>query len=570
MKSSAFNQSMNLIVIRQDKNLLPNSTGNLLRFAVCSEPLANIILSCLNGNSYPRSNNETIAIPQDWADQTTKGKSGIIYYKDKVLVSLGTTNQLKAKPWFIISNGRFVTRIDHQWLCKVLARLQADVVAVNVSPQLQSGQEKVLTNSQGKLVGFRRFYDDSAQAAPIPDDWPHHLFIKTDILKKLLDDDTLPLSFTKFINVCFSNSLTVRSLDIGGAVLDLGTEEGLLGFLATRLSSSAKNHHNPNNEYQKEILDKDGIEISPGARLFGEVLFGQDVSIGPNAIIVGPTIIGNNVKIAKGAVVRASIVDSGVSVPQNSIVQNRVLINRQKSQKRTTHAKTNCMAVITNDIATYKNSCANNFRTWPRYSYARCAKRIADIVTAVVLLILFASVFPIIAMVIKLTSRGSVFFKDTRQGLHGKAFDCLKFRTMLVGANNLQDKLRVLNQADGPQFKMADDPRLNTIGRFLRDTYIDEIPQFLNVLLGQMSVVGPRPSPESENILCPSWRDARLSVRPGITGLWQVCRTRQPMRDFQEWIHYDVKYVRELSLRMDLWICWQTIKELVKNFVSHF
>jgi lipopolysaccharide/colanic/teichoic acid biosynthesis glycosyltransferase len=548
---------MSLIVIRQNKNLLPNNTSDLLRFAVCSEPLANIILSCLNGNSYPRSNNETIAIPQDWAGQTTKGKSGIIYYKDKVPVSLEIMIWLKAKPWFIVSNGGFVTRIDHQWLRKVLAQLKTDVVAVNVSPQLQAGREKVLVNSQGKLIGFRRFYNDLAQPAPIPDDWPHHLFIKTDILRKLLIDDTLPLSFTKLINNCLSNSLTVRSLNIGGTVSDLGTEEGLLGFFATRLNS-------------KELLDKDGIEISLGARLFGKILFGQNVSIGTTAIIVGPTIIGNGVKIAKGAVVRASIVDSGVSVPRNSIVQNRVLINGQKHQKQATQANTNCRAAIINGITTCENSFTNNFRTWPRYSYARCAKRIVDIVTAAVVLILFAPVFPIIAIVIKLTSRGPVFFKDARQGLYGKAVNCLKFRTMLVGADNLQDKLRILNQADGPQFKMADDPRLNTVGRFLRDTYIDEIPQFFNVLLGQMSVVGPRPSPESENTLCPSWRDARLSVRPGITGLWQVCRTRQPMKDFQEWIHYDTEYVRDLSLRMDLWICWQTAKKLVKNFVSQF
>ncbi len=566
MKSSAFNKSMNLIVIHQNRNLSPNNTSDLLRFAVCSEPLANITLSCLNGNSYPRSNNETIAIPQDWAGKTTMGKSGIIYYKDKVPVSFGATNWLKAKPWFIVSNGGFITRIDHQRLRKVLAQLRADVVAVNVSPQLQAGHEKVLVNSQRKLIGFRRFYNDLAQSAPIPDDWPHHLFIKTDILKKLLIDDTLPLSFTKLIDSCLSDSLTVRSLNIGGTVSDLGTEEGLLGFFATELNSSAKNHRTPSDGY----LDKNGIEISPDARLFGKILFGQNVSIGPTAIIAGPTIIGNGVKIAKGAIVRASIVDSGVSVPQNSIVQNRVLINGQKHQKQTTQAKTNCMTVITNGIATYKNSYANNFRTWPIYSYARCAKRIADIVTSVVVLILFAPVLPIITIVIKLTSRGPVFFKDARQGLYGKAFNCLKFRTMLIGADNLQDKLRSLNQADGPQFKMADDPRLSTVGRFLRDTYIDEIPQFLNVLLGQMSVVGPRPSPESENTLCPSWRDARLSVRPGITGLWQMCRTRQPMKDFQEWIHYDTEYVRDLSLRMDLWICWQTAKKLVKNFVSQF
>jgi len=141
---------------------------------------------------------------------------------------------------------------------------------------------------------------------------------------------------------------------------------------------------------------------------------------------------------------------------------------------------------------------------------------------------------------------------------------------MLVGADKIQDTLRNISEVDGDHYKMEDDPRLSGVGRFLRDTYIDEVPQFFNVLLGQMSVVGPRPSPESENTLCPSWRDARLSVRPGITGLWQVCRTRQPMKDFQEWIHYDTKYVRDLSLRMDLWICWRTARKLVKNFVRQF
>ncbi|MFZ0033562.1 MAG: sugar transferase, partial [Sedimentisphaerales bacterium] len=464
---------MNLIVIRQNRNFFTNSTCNLLRLAVCSEQLANIILSCLNGN---RSNNETIAIPQPWVSQTTKNKSGIIYYKDKVPVSFGGTSQLKAKQWFIVSDGGFVTRIDHQWLCKVLAQLRADVVAVNVSPQLQAGYEKVLVNSQRKLVGFRRFYNDLAQPTSIPDDWPHHLFVKADILNKLLVDDALPLSFTEFISNCFSNLLTVRGLNIGGTVLDLGTEEGLLGFLATRLNFSAKNHHNPNNGYQKEILDRDGIEISPGARLFGKILFGQDVSIGPNAIIVGPTIIGNGVKIAKGAVVRASIVGSGVSVPTNGIVQNRVLINGQKLQKRTIQAKTNCMVVTTNGIAAYKNSCADNFRIWPRFSYARRFKRVADYFAAIIVLILFAPIMPFIALAIKLNSSGPVFFKDKRQGLHGKEFHCLKFRTMTVGADRIQDKLRVVNQTDGPQFKIEDDPRVNTVGRFLRDTYIDEIP----------------------------------------------------------------------------------------------
>jgi lipopolysaccharide/colanic/teichoic acid biosynthesis glycosyltransferase len=210
------------------------------------------------------------------------------------------------------------------------------------------------------------------------------------------------------------------------------------------------------------------------------------------------------------------------------------------------------------------------FRHWPIFSYARCFKRIADFMAALMVLILFAPVMPFIALAIKMNSSGPVFYADKRQGLHGKNFGCLKFRTMITGANEMQDKLRFVSQVDGPQFKMEDDPRISSVGRFLRATYIDEIPQFFNVLFGQMSIVGPRPSPEKENTLCPSWRDARLSVRPGITGLWQLYRTREPMRDFQEWIHYDTMYVRNLSLKTDLMTCWKTAMKLLDNFIGQF
>jgi lipopolysaccharide/colanic/teichoic acid biosynthesis glycosyltransferase len=585
---------MNLIVIHKNKKYPSNNGEDLLRFAASNEPIAGIIFDGLN-KSLPLNHNSKVvyAISEEWDIKPCASTLEIIPYTETVPTclrdlrfdvahrpSLKVKRKITPNSWFAVSNGRFAIRINPELLNKVLAGTKADIIAVDVSPQLQADGEKVLINSQDKLVGFRRLYSNSAQVAPIPDDWPHYLFIKTVSLKKLLVNDALPLSFTKLINDSFANSLKICSLIIGGTVLDLGTEEGLLGFLTTRFNSSAKNHSNlstllktgQNNGCYKEISVKDNVTISPSARLFGKVLLGQNVSIGPNTIIVGPTIVGNDVKIAKGAVIRTSIIGPGASVPQNSVVQSRVLLAQPFIRRfDCAHRRLSpgqawpCLHGLE-----ARATCENNFRTWPRFSYARCFKRIADIIAAIVVLILFAPIFPIIALVIKLTSRGEVFFKDPRQGLHGKAFKCLKFRTMVVGADKIQDKLRALNQTDGPQFKMADDPRLSAVGSFLRETYIDEIPQFLNVLLGQMSVVGPRPSPESENTLCPSWRDARLSVRPGITGLWQVFRTRQPMKDFQEWIHYDTKYVRELSLKMDMRICWQTAKKMVKNFISHF
>jgi lipopolysaccharide/colanic/teichoic acid biosynthesis glycosyltransferase len=123
------------------------------------------------------------------------------------------------------------------------------------------------------------------------------------------------------------------------------------------------------------------------------------------------------------------------------------------------------------------------------------------------------------------------------------------------------------NQADGPQFFMDRDPRLTRVGAFLRRTQLDEIPQFFNVLLGHMSIVGPRPSPFTENQYCPGWREARLSVRPGITGLWQIKRTRAPGTDFQEWIRYDIEYVERASLWLDVVIIYKTIAMVLRGVV---
>ncbi|MCK4752796.1 MAG: sugar transferase [Planctomycetes bacterium] len=567
---------MKLIIIHRNGHLPLNSgkqanlqsstksnSCNLLQFATCTKPLSDITFSCLNGNSRKRSNNEVIAIPEEWRSQSAKIDANLIYYEKNLPVPSRVTSKLKANSWFTVSNGRYVTHIDNQLLSKILDQSQDDVIAINVVPQLQAFHEKVLITSKSKLVGFRRLYSDSAQLSSIPNDWPQYLFIRTDVLNKLLVDNALPLAFSMFIDACSAHSLTVRSLNVGGTVLDLEVEKDLLGLLAIRLNTSAKNLHNSGNGYQNQFLPQDSITISQGARLFGKVLFGQNINIGQNVTIIGPTIIGSGVKVAKGVVIKTSIIAPDVSIPRNNIIQNRILVGPQFHLKH--HRQQNM-----NSRTLYNNSYTSNFRIWPRFSYARCFKRIADVIAAILVLVLFAPIVPIIALVIKLTSPGPIFFKDTRQGLHGKVFNCLKFRSMLTDANKMQDKLRVLNQADGPQFKMTNDPRLSIVGKFLRDTYIDEIPQFFNVLLGQMSVVGPRPSPESENTSCPSWRDARLSVRPGITGLWQVRRTRQPMKDFQEWIHYDIKYVKNLSLKTDLWICWQTAKKMAKNFINQF
>jgi len=198
---------------------------------------------------------------------------------------------------------------------------------------------------------------------------------------------------------------------------------------------------------------------------------------------------------------------------------------------------------------------------WPRIW--RVSKRAFDIVFSLLALLLTLPIYPFVMTAIVIEDGWPVFFAHERQTLGGRSFPCLKFRTMCRDAEAMKTKLTEANQADGPQFFMDDDPRLLKVGRMLRRYQIDELPQFINVLLGHMSVVGPRPSPDKENQYCPAWRDARLSVRPGVTGLWQIRRTRAPETDFQEWIRYDLEYVRHASWKMDIWIILKTIQKVL-------
>ena len=130
---------------------------------------------------------------------------------------------------------------------------------------------------------------------------------------------------------------------------------------------------------------------------------------------------------------------------------------------------------------------------------------------------------------------------------------------MQEGAHGLQHLLKAQDKLDGPHFKLDGDPRLTPVGRILRSLNVDELPQLFNVLRGDMSLVGPRPSPFRENQICVPWREGRLSVRPGVTGLWQICRKNRSSGDFHQWIEYDLLYVQQISLWLDLKILVATV-----------
>ena len=561
---------MEVVVIHE--NSASAKGGGLLRFACAGNPIAELTFEglCAGRSEKGDDSDIVIAVPQQWCDKIAHEHPAVTHYNGNLPIRTGHPKKPSAG-WLIVSNGRFSTNINREMLCRKLTERNADVVAVNVDPALLSCHEKVRITSEGNVAGFRRLYSDSMLPVPFPDDWPCHLFISLDAVNRIAVNSALPLSFAELIDRCRSMALNCHSLSTAGHITDLETTEGLLEMLTQRIRAR---RFSDNPKARENALSSDASRhaIPASTRLFGEVVLGDGVRIGDNALIVGPALISDNVRIGNGAVVRASVIGPGLSIPEDSLVQNHFLIGpdaRNNLPSHTTNAKLRQPGPAKSSF-TADGAKESNFRIWPKFSYPRFGKRIVDITGSILILILFAPVFPIIAIAVKLTSAGPVFYKAKRQGLHGKEFDCLKFRSMMASADAMQEKLRVANQVDGPQFKMEDDPRITIVGKFLRNTYLDEIPQFVNVLLGEMSVVGPRPSPDEENSLCPVWRDARLSVRPGITGLWQVCRTRLPGQDFQEWIYYDTRYIRELSLCSDVLVAWRTATKLISNFIDQF
>ena len=195
--------------------------------------------------------------------------------------------------------------------------------------------------------------------------------------------------------------------------------------------------------------------------------------------------------------------------------------------------------------------------TVPDHSIAIAAKRIMDFVMAVTLLLLFAPTMLIIAILVKFTSQGPVFYEQVRCGRYGRKFKMIKFRTMMDGAENRLWEIKHLNEMNGPVFKMQNDPRVTPLGWFLRKFSIDELPQFWNVIKGEMSMVGPR-APLAEEVRCYATKQRRrLSVKPGITCLWQI--SGRSDIDFNKWMEMDLQYIDRWSFWLDVQIMLKTI-----------
>lgn len=200
-------------------------------------------------------------------------------------------------------------------------------------------------------------------------------------------------------------------------------------------------------------------------------------------------------------------------------------------------------------------------RPFPRW------KRAIDIIGASIALVCLSPQIILVALLIKATSRGPILFTQLRGGRGGVPFKVYKFRTMVVDAEARKAELLHLNERSGPAFKMKKDPRVTPVGRFLRATSMDELPQFFNVLMGDMSIVGPRPLPIAECHKFDQWHRRRLEVKPGLTCIWQV--SARENQSFDHWVRQDIEYIENLSFWLDLKLILKTIPAVISRRGAH-
>jgi lipopolysaccharide/colanic/teichoic acid biosynthesis glycosyltransferase len=402
----------------------------------------------------------------------------------------------------------------------------------------------VQSDSNGQLRKIRRYYH------PVTWPWAHTnvcalIPVASALTARGLDFTSLP-SLRRMLSTL---GVPSRDVVLRSGAIDLSGEEGLL-----KLSEKSLVELLPPGEASARTAQQyraEGSSVHQSARLLGDVAVLDGAVIEERAVVVGPSVIGARSRIEAGAIVAQCLVMPEAQVSRGTTVRHRVVVGngaRAAGPARRRRHDWGLNKPLPLDAAPAPVDSA----------YQR-TKRVFDATVSAVALLLLSPLMALIALAIKLGSRGPVLYGGEREGIHGKPFKCWKFRSMLVGAEAKQRELSAKNHVDGPQFKMADDPRVTRVGRWLRRLNVDELPQLLNVLLGQMSLVGPRPSPFRENQLCVPWRQGRLSVRPGITGLWQICRHDRENGDFHQWIQYDLLYVRHASVLVDLKILVATV-----------
>jgi lipopolysaccharide/colanic/teichoic acid biosynthesis glycosyltransferase len=426
------------------------------------------------------------------------------------------------------------------------------LLVVDVAPE--GTKEFVQEDGDGRVRRIQRYY--------YPVTWPFASGVACSVvpISAFLPMADPPLaSLVDLRRALGASGSPSRDVPLARGAIDLRGEDGLLS-LVEQLAKGAGRRATPRagsaavarGAAPPAPLGGSRSRVAKTARLVGPVLLEDDVQVDEGAVVIGPSLLCAGTRVGARAVVAQCLLMPGTEVPAGEARRQRVVFSGAAetagAPAARVHASRSASIVVSAPTA--------RAAVYPE------VKAVVERVIAVLALTALMPLCALIALAVKLTSPGPVFFGHLREGRNGRPFRCWKFRTMRVGADAAQRELMAQQELDGPQFKMARDPRVTSAGRVLRMTNLDELPQLFNVALGQMSFVGPRPSPFRENQICVPWRQGRLSVRPGITGLWQVCRHDRDQGDFHQWIEYDLLYVQHMSWRTDLRILAATIRTL--------
>jgi len=410
--------------------------------------------------------------------------------------------------------------------------------------------ECVQLDAKGSVRRIQRYYDSAT--------WPFTSGVACSLLPVSCTIGAGDLTFTSLRDLrrrLVEHGIPSSDVPINGGAFDLSQEDDLLGLCEQVLLDHFSGRRSTDNGW---LEVGPGCQIHPSARLLGPVVLHQGAVVGPDATLVGPVVIGAGARVERDAVVAQCVVGPGAVVSGGAVLRHRAFFGAA------TGADPTAISARRYQMSSAPSRALSAERREETRSAAfPVVKTVFDVTMSALGLLVLSPLLLLTAALIKLESKGPIFFGHRREGKGGRVFECLKFRTMFMGAEAQERELSAAqNEVDGPQFKLERDPRVTRVGRVLRRLSVDELPQLINVLRLEMSLVGPRPSPFRENQLCIPWREARLSVRPGITGLWQVCRHRRSEGDFHQWIHFDLLYVRHMSFLVDLKILVATVISL--------
>lgn len=427
---------------------------------------------------------------------------------------------------------------------------------IAVANDAEGTREHVECDEQGHVQRVQRVYDK----ANWPDSATEGIILSWAPALALRGSNASSLAELRLRLV--ERGVLSRDVPVPGAALNLAEAEGVLHLNEALLARGGRQL--PAREWQQhseEVLVGPACQIDATARLVGPVILHEGVTVAAGATVVGPCVIGARSVVGARATVAQCTLAPDTQVAPGVVLRHQVVWGARAEQVKT-QAPDASLPPAFDPGSPPRNGGEVAASSAPRrYRHLQLAlKRGLDVGFSALALTVLSPLLLITALMVKLDSRGPVFFAHRREQRGGKDFPCLKFRTMAADAHQQQRALYKQNEVDGPQFNLRHDPRITRMGRWLRGTNIDELPQLINVLLGHMSLIGPRPSPFRENQICIPWRRARLSMRPGISGLWQVCRSDDRSEgDFHEWIYYDIAYIRNFSIWLDVKILFATL-----------